>query len=45
MVEQEVETTPPWLAVIIIACVIALIILFIVSGDILKFLAFPIHMG
>jgi hypothetical protein len=45
MVEQEVETTPPWLAVVIIACVIALAILLVVSGNILTFLAFPLHMS
>ncbi|MGC9310708.1 MAG: hypothetical protein ACP5E4_03215 [Candidatus Aenigmatarchaeota archaeon] len=41
MVEQEVETISPWLAVIIIATIIALLIVLLVSGDMIRLLVFP----
>jgi hypothetical protein len=45
MAEQEVETIPPWLAVVVFACLIGLVILFMVSQGILSFLVFPPNIG
>lgn len=41
MVDREVETVPPWLVVVLLACIIGIIILLFVSNDILKLLVFP----
>lgn len=41
MVEQEVETVPPWLIVVIIAALLGILILIAFSGNTLSMLITP----